>query len=122
MRLDLDGPTCGRNPIARRRPAGSGDATRTLGAVANWHATMMSSHGNRREFYRSIVLRAAPPASSPSHHVGYRRRELARRTARPHGLDTIPECQTDPHEQSTATINPWDLQGGSNDRLQPLVG
>ncbi|EWC96645.1 hypothetical protein HMPREF1522_1556 [Actinomyces sp. ICM54] len=47
-------------------------------------------------------MRATHAASLSSHHSGYARRELARRTTpRPHGLDTIPECQTDPHYQST---------------------
>ena len=96
-------PTCGRNPIAK--PTTSrirGDATRTLGAM-NWHATMMSIPATAIRRVPQVNCIASNPTSAvASHYSGYARRELARRTTpRPHGLDTIPECPTDPHEQST---------------------
>ncbi len=97
-------PTCGRNPIARPTTSRirGGCHAHLRGDELACHDDEHSGHGDKKGFHRSIVLRATPAASLPSHRINYARRELARRTTpRPHGLDTIPECQTDPHDQST---------------------
>ena len=104
VRLDLDGPH-----LRQKADRQADDQQDQGGCHAHLgrdelacHDDEHSGHGNKKGFHRSIVLRATPPAPLPSHYSGYARRELARRTTpRPHGLDTIPECQTDPHDQST---------------------
>ena len=104
VRRDFDGPHLRKE--ADRQADGEEDQggchAHLRGDELACHDDEHSGHGDKKGFHRLIVLRATHAASLPSHHSGYARRELARRTTpRPHGLDTIPECQTDPHDQST---------------------
>ena len=104
VRLDLDGPHLRQEPDrqADDQQDQGGCHAHLRGDELACHDDEHSGHGDKKGFHRSIVLRATPAASLPSHRINYARRELARRTTpRPHGLDTIPECQTDPHDQST---------------------
>ena len=104
MRLDLDGTHLRQKPDRQadnQQDQGGCHAHLGCDELAR-HDDEHSGQGDEKGIHGSIVLRATPPASLPSHYSGYARRELARRTTpRPHGLDTIPECQTDPHDQST---------------------
>ncbi len=103
VRLDLDGPHLRQEPDRQANDQqDQGGCHAHLGRdELACHDDEHSGHGDKKGFHRSIVLRATPPASLPSHHSGYARRELARRTTpRPPALDTIPGCQTDPHDQS----------------------
>ena len=104
VRLNLDGPHLRQEPDdqANDQQDQGGCHAHLRGDELACHDDEHSGHGDKKGFHRSIVSRATPPAPLPSHYSGYARRELARRTTpRPHGLDTIPECQTDPHDQST---------------------
>ena len=104
MRLDLDSPHLRQE--ANRQADNQQNQRRCHAHLGGdklaCHDDEHSGHGDKKGIHRSIVLRATPPAPLRSHRSGYARRELARRTTpRPPAFHTGPECQTDPHEQST---------------------
>ena len=104
MRLDLDSPHLRQE--ANRQADNQQNQRRCHAHLGGdklaCHDDEHSGHGDKKGIHKSIVLRATPPAPLPSHHSGYARRELARRTTpRPPAFHTGPKCQTDPHEQST---------------------
>ena len=104
VRLNLDGPHLRQEPDhqANDQQDQGGCHAHLRGDELACHDDEHSGHGDKKGFHTLIVLRATPPASLPSHHSGYARRELARRTTpHPPALYTSLGYQKDAHGQST---------------------